>query len=539
VRHENLGNLSHLPEPAIEAVRRVLSGETLVSAEERFQTERSLPHGAVAAVLGILRALDLERLISREPSRERNLVTALISQRLLSPGSKLSATRRFSKTTLAEELELGEVSEAELMQALDWLLPRQKRIEGTLARRHLTPGGFVLYDLSSSYLEGRSCPLGALGYSRDAKKGHLQINYGLICSPEGRPVGIEVFPGNTPDKETLPAALSAVAGRFGVKEAVLVGDRGMLAQAHVDTLKAQGLSFISALRAPQVKALSASGALQLSLFDETNLAEITSPEFPGERLIVCRNPALAKERTRKREALLEATEGELAKVKGMVDSPRGRLHKADAGRIGERVGRVVNKYQMAKHFALEIGPGAFTFARKTDEIEAEAALDGLYVLRTTCPSEKLGSQAVVRAYKQLKVVERAFRTLKGTDLEIRPIYHHLEERVRAHVFLCMLTYYVAFELKERLAPLLFTDDTPLAARDPVAPAERSPGARAKAGSKKTPDGFPVHSFSDLLAELGTLCRNEVRIYPGEHSFPQLTKPTALQARAFELLGVRP
>lgn len=539
VRHENLGNLSHLPEAAVLAVRRVLAGEMLVAAEDRFQVERSLPHGAVAAILGVLRALDLERLLSRERSRERDLVTALICQRLLAPGSKLSASRRFGKTTLSEELELGEVSEAELMQALDWLVARQGRVERALARRYLVPGGFVLYDLSSSYLEGRCCPLAALGYSRDGRKGQLQITYGLICSPEGRPVAVEVFPGNTPDQETLPQALSAVTERFGVKEAVIVGDRGMLTQAHVDTLKANGMGFISALRAPQVKALAASGALQLSLFDETNLAEVTSPEFPGERLIVCRNPQVAKERTRKREALLGATEVALTKVKAMVDSPRGRLRGADAGRIGERVGRVVNRYQMAKHFQLTIADGAFTFARKTAQIEAEAALDGLYVLRTTCPRTQLGPQALVRAYKQLKVVERAFRTLKGTDLEIRPIYHHLEERVRSHVFLCMLAYYVAFELKVRLAPLLFTDDTPQLPSDPVAPAERSSAARAKAGAKETPDGFPVHSFPDLLAELATLCRNEVRIYPGDCSFRQLTKPTAIQARAFELLGVRP
>ena len=539
VRHENLGNLSHLPTEAIEAVRRVLLGEILVAAEDRFQVERSLPHGGVAAVLGVLRGLDLERLVSREPSRERDLIVALICQRVLAPGSKLSATRRFSKTTLSEELELGEVREAELMGALDWLLVRQKRIEQTLARRHLTPGSFVLYDLSSSYLEGRCCPLAALGYSRDGRRGQLQINYGLICSPEGRPVAAQVFPGNTPDKETLPEALAAVSERFGVKEAVIVGDRGMLTQAHVDTLKAQGMGFISALRARQVKGLAASGALQLSLFDEQNLAEITSPEFPGERLVVCRNPALAKERTRKREALLKATEQELAKIKAMVENPRGRLRGADGGRIGERVGRVINKYQVAKHFELTIADGIFAFARRAEEIEAEAALDGLYVLRTTCPSTQLSSQAVVRTYKQLKVVERAFRTLKSPDLEIRPIYHHLEERVRAHVFLCMLAYYVAFELKERLAPLLFTDDTPLAPCDPVDRALRSAGAQAKVGGKETPDGFPVHSFTDLLAELGTLCRSEVRIYPSEHSFRQLTKLTALQARAFELLGVNP
>ncbi len=538
VRHENLGNLSHLPEAAISAVRRVLAGETLVATEDRFQIERSLPHGHVAAVLGVLRSLDLERLLSREPSRERDLCVALISQRLLAPGSKLSATRRFSQTTLAEELSLGEVGEAELLSAMDWLLARQERIERTLARRHLTPGGFVLYDLSSSYFEGRSCPLAALGHSRDGKKGTLQITYGLICSPEGRPVGVEVFPGNTQDQQTLLHAVSSVTERFGCERVIFVGDRGMLCEAHAETLKEREVGFISALRAPQLKALVASGELQLSLFDECNLAEIQAKEFPGERLIVCRNPAVALERRRKREELLRATEAELGKVRAMVENPRGRLRHADAGTIGERVGRVSNRYKMAKHFLLQIGDGAFSFERKEEQIAKEAALDGLYVLRTTCSREELGTRAVVRAYKQLKVAERAFHQMKS-ELEIRPIHHHLEPRVRAHVFLCMLAYYVTFELRERLAPLLFTDDTPLASADPVAPAERSPAGKVKAGSKLTADGFLAHSFSDLLAELGTLCRNEVRIEPDGHTFTQLTKANPLQERAFELLNVRP
>ena len=539
VRHENLGNLSHLPEPAIEAVRRILGGETLVGAEDRFQVERSLPHGHVAAALGTLRALDLERLISRQPSRERDLVVALICQRLLAPGSKLSASRRFTKTTLSQELALGEVTEAELLSAMDWLTGRQERIERALARRHLEPGGFVLYDLSSSYFEGRCCPLAALGHSRDDKRGTLQITYGLICSPEGRPVAVEVFPGNTQDQQTLPAAVSSVRARFGIERVIFVGDRGMITQAHAETLTEQGVAFISALKAPQVKALAASGDLQLSLFDECNLAEIRADAFPGERLIVCRNPFVAAERTRKREALLQATEAELGKVKAMVENPRGRLHGADAGTIGERVGRISNRYKMAKHFQLQIAAGSFSFARKKEQIAEEAARDGLYVLRTTCAREALGTQAVVRAYKQLKVAERAFRTLKSPAIEIRPIYHHLKERVRAHIFLCMLAYYVAFELKERLAPLLFGDDTPLAPADPVAPAERSPTGKAKAGSHLTRDGFCAHSFSDLLAELGTLCRNEVLIEPGGHTFAQTTKPTDLQTRAFELLGIRP
>jgi hypothetical protein len=538
VRHENLGNLSHLPEAAIEAVRRVLAGQTLVAAKDRFQVERSLPHGHVAAVLGTLRALDLERLISREPSRERDLAVALICQRLLAPGSKLSATRRFSKTTLAEELTLGEVGEAELLGAMDWLLTRQERIQRALARRHLIPGGFVLYDLSSSYFEGRSCPLAALGHSRDGKPGTLQITYGLICSPEGRPVAVEVFPGNTCDQETLPPAVASVTARFGIERVIFVGDRGMITESHAQTLKEQGVGFISALKAPQVKALAATGELQLSLFDETNLAEVSSREFPGERLVVCRNPAVAAERARTREELLEATEAELGKVRAMVENPRGRLRNADAGTIGERVGRVSNRYKMAKHFLLRIGDGAFSFERRQDEIQEEAALDGFYVLRTTCSSEELGTQAVVRAYKQLKVAERAFRTMKS-EIEIRPVHHHLETRVRAHVFLCMLAYYVAFELKERLAPLLFADDAPLAPLDPVAPAERSSAGRAKAGSQRTKDGFCAHTFCDLLAELGTLCRNQVRIEPGGHTFTQLTNANPLQERAFDLLEIRP
>lgn len=538
VRHENLGNLSHLPEAAIAAVRRVLAGETLVAAEDRFQIERSLPHGHVAAVLGTVRSLDLERLVSREPSRERDLAVALICQRLLAPGSKLSATRRFSQTTLSEELALGEVTEAELLGAMDWLLARQERIERTLARRHLEPGGFVLYDLSSSYFEGRSCPLAALGHSRDGKRGTLQITYGLICSPEGRPVAVEVFPGNTQDAQTLPAAVSSVTERFGCEQVILVGDRGMLTEAHAETLKEREVGFISALRAPQLKALAASGELQLSLFDECNLAEIHSRAFPGERLVVCRNPFVALERRRKREELLRATEAELSKVRAMVENPRGRLHRTDAGTIGERVGRVSNRYKMAKHFLLRIADGAFSFERKEEQIATEAALDGLYVLRTTCTAEELGTRAVVRAYKQLKVAERAFHQMKS-ELEIRPIHHHLEPRVRAHVFLCMLAYYVTFELRERLAPLLFTDDTPLAPADPVAPAERSPRGKTKAGSKLTADDFLAHSFPDLLAELGTLCRNEVRIEPDGHSFTQLTKANPLQERAFELLNVRP
>jgi len=537
VKNETVGNLSHLPPEIIAAVRAMLAGRQLVDVEEGLCVERSLPHGHVAAVLGVIRALDLERLLSREPSRERDLIVAMICQLLIAPGSKLSFTRRFSQSTLAEELELGEVTEADLMAALDWLLARQTRIEKALAARHLKNEGFALYDLSSSYFEGRSCPLAARGYPRDGKKGMLQVNWGLLCSVEGRPVSVQVHPGNTADPDTLPAAIGALEARFGLREVVLVGDRAMITETHATSLKKLGAGFVSALKSAQIRTLVRSGYLQLSLFDETNLAEISSPDFPGERLVVCRNPAMAAERARKREDLLLATEEELAKVKRMVEEPRGRLRRAGAGTIGERVGRVVNRYKMAKHFALEIADGAFSYVRKEEEIAAEAALDGIYVLRTTRPAGELGPQAVVRVYKQLKMAERAYRTIKDA-LEVRPIRHHLEDRVRAHFFLFMLAYYVLFELRERLTPLLFADEFPQAPVDPVAPASRSKDARTKAGSAKTADGLPAMSLPDLFAELGTLCRNELRIGTSEHTLLRLTAPNPIQAKAFELLGIK-
>jgi len=537
VRNETLANLSHLPAEGIDALRAVLAGRTLVDAQAHFHVERSLAHGHVAAVLGVLRGLGVERLICREACRQRDLVVAMVCQRLLAPGSKLSATRRFSQTTLADELGLGDVKEAELLGAMDWLSERQERIERTLARRHLTAQNFVLYDLSSSYVEGRECPLAKLGYSRDAKKGKLQITYGLICCPEGRPVAVRVHAGNTQDQQTLPDAVATVRQRFGIERVVFVGDRGMITTAHADTLKAQGTGFISALKAPQIRALVDSGDLQLSLFDQTNLAEITSDRFSDERLIVCRNPAVAAERARKRSELLAATEAQLEKVKAMVHGPRGSLRSAHAGQIGARAGKAIDRHKMAKHFDLHIADGHFAYQRKSAQIDAEAALDGLYVLRTTVAQEDLGAPAVVRAYKQLKMAERAFRTMKDT-LEIRPIYHHLEQRVRAHVFLCMLAYYVSFELRARLAPLLFDDETPLAPVDPVAPAQRSPAAHAKAATAHTTHGHPAHTLPDLLGELSTLCRNHVRVGPGQHTFVQLTQPTPLQDRALDLLDLK-
>ncbi len=541
VRHENLGNLSHLPVEIIDAIRAMLAGRQLVDLDEDFEIVRSLPHGHVATVLGVLRDLDLERLLGRERCRERDLVVAMIVQRLIGPGSKLSATRRVHQSTLAQELDLGDVSEPELLGAMDWLLDQQPRIERALARRHLHgPGqdaGFVLYDLSSSYLEGRCCPLAQLGYSRDGKKGKLQVNYGLICSPEGRPVGVRVHEGRTQDQQTVLDAITTIRERFGIEQVVFVGDRGMITQAHAEAFKEQGVDFISALKSAQIRRLLDADDLQLSLFDQVNLAEISSSLFPDERLVVCRNPAVAAERARKRSELLAATETELDKVKAMTQGPRGSLRNADAGTIGQRAGRVINKYKMAKHFNLDITDGTFAYHRKSDQITAEAALDGLYVIRTTVTKDTLGAPAAVRAYKQLKMAERAFRTMKDT-LEIRPIHHHLEPRVRAHIFLCMLAYYVAFELNARLAPLLFCDETPLAPTDPVAPATRSPAAKTKAGSARTSDDFAAHNLTDLLADLATIARNHVRIGAGEHTYTRLTSPTALQARAFELLDLK-
>jgi hypothetical protein len=541
VRHENLGNLSHLPAEVIDAIRVMLAGRRLVDLDEDFEITRSLPHGHVAAVLGVLRDLDLERLLGRDRCRERDLVVAMIVQRLIAPGSKLSATRRFSQTTLADELALGEVTESELLAAMDWLLDRQDRIERTLARRHLHDAGesegFVLYDLSSSYMEGRCCPLATLGYSRDGKKGKLQVNYGLICSPHGRPVAVRVHEGRIQDQQTVTDTVATIRQAFGIEQVVFVGDRGMITQAHARTFKEQGVDFISALKSAQIRSLINSGDLQLSLFDEVNLAEIASPAFPGERLVVCRNPAVAAERARKRHELLAATEVELDKVTAMVTGSRGTLRTADAGTIGQRVGRVINKYKVAKHFTLTIADGHFAYQRNSEQITNEAALDGLYAIRTTLPDSRLGAPAAVRAYKQLKLAEHAFKTMKDT-IEIRPIHHHLEDRVRAHVFLCMLAYYVAYELEDRLTPLLFSDDTPLTPTDPVKPATRSPSARAKAGSARTADGFPAHTLPDLLAELATISRNQIRTSASEHTFARLTTPTPAQDRALKLLNLK-
>jgi transposase len=395
----------------------------------------------------------------------------------------------------------------------------------------------VLYDLSSTYVEGRCCPLAKLGHNRDGKKGKLQVNWGLVCSPEGRPVAVQVHPGNTEDSTTLPGVLDMVKQRFGIERVILVGDRAMITDAHATTLKKLGAGFVSALKTAQIRKLISAGELQLTLFDEHNLAEIGSAEFPGERLVVCRNPQLAAERARKRQDLLRATERELDKVRQMVEGPRGSLRSASAGKIGERAGRVSNKYRVAKHFELEIADGAFSYRRKSQQIDAEAALDGIYVLRTTCAQDTLTSQAVVRVYKQLKLAERAYRTIKDA-LDVRPIRHRLEDRVETHFFLFLLAYYLLFELQARLAPMLYTDDTPLMPADPVAPAKRSPAAKAKDASHRTGEGLPAYSLGDLLAELGTICRNQLRIGHNKHTFPRLTNANDVQAKALDLLDVK-
>jgi hypothetical protein len=536
VRTETLGNISHLPPPLIDLVRRGLAGERFLPATG-MEIRRSLPHGHVAAVLGTLRTIGLERLIEGRRSRARDLVVGMIVARLLAPSSKLATARRLSQTTLGATLGVEGATEDELYGALDWLGARQARIEARLAARHLEPGGLVLYDLSSSYVEGSHCPLAHLGYSRDGKKGTLQIEYGLLTDPAGRPVAVEVFPGNTGDPATVPATLEKLRVRFGLERVVLVGDRGMLTSARIETLRAVGLDWISALRGPAIRTLAQDGALQLGLFDERNLAEISHPEFPGERLVVCRNPALAAERARKRVELLDATEATLAKLVARVEV--GTLR--GAARIGLAVGRVIDRFKMAKHFELLITDERLAVSRRTDAIAAESALDGLYILRTSVPAERLDAPGVVRSYKLLARVERAFRSFKAVDIAIRPIHHWTEGRVRSHVLLCMLAYYVAWHLERAWAPLLFRDEERPEGDDPVAPARRSDAALAKARTHALPDGTPVHSLRTLLAEMATLTRNLVvpAGAPDEAAFEITATPTPLQARAFELLGLSP
>jgi len=537
VKNETLANLSHLPAEAIEAIRATLRGEVLIAAGEAFEIERSLPAGHVAAALTMARRLELARLLDRKPSRQRDLCLAMVCQRVLAPGSKLQTVRALGQSTLAGELGVEGADEDELYAALDWLLARQERIEDRLAARHLGDGEFVLYDVSSSYFEGRKCPLAKLGYSRDRKRGTPQIIYGLLCDKPGRPLSVEVFSGELHDDKTLPAQVEKLKQRFGLKTVIVVADRGMVTKANIEALAdAEGVGWITALKAPQIKRLVKDGHLQLSLFDEANLAEISAPEdYPGERLIVCRNPLVGAERARKREELLAATERGLSEIAERVE--RGTLRGAE--QIGLAVGPALKRYRVKKHFEITITDASFTFSRKSEQIEAEADLDGFYVLRTSAPEGELAAAEVVRSYKGLEQVERAFGTLKGPELEIRPIHHHLEGRVRAHVFLCMLAYYLTWHLREAWAPLLFKDEAPPIAADPVAKASRSAAAQRKAQSKRTAAGEPCHSYRSLIAELGTLTRNTVRLAGSDASFEKLAEPTPIQARALELAEQAP
>lgn len=536
VRHETIANISKLPAAAIDVLARALRGEILVSAGEALSVERSLPAGHAQCVLAAASRLGLARLLDRSPSRERDLALAMICQRVIAPGSKLATSRLLSQSTLASELGVSGADSDDLYAAMDWLAERQAKIEGRLAARHLRGATLVLYDLSSSYFEGRHCPLAALGYSRDGKRGTLQITYGLLCDPDGRPIAVEVFAGNTIDSQTVAAQITKLKQRFGLEAVIVVCDRGMVTKANIELLgETAGIGWITALKAPQLKRLVTNGDLQLSLFDEANLAEIESPDFPGERLVVCRNPLVGAERTRKRSELLAATEAGLAEIAERISN--GNLDGAAA--IGLALGPALKRYKVAKHFALEITDSGFSCSRKQDQINAEAALDGFYVLRTSATEAQLATAEVVRSYKSLANVERAFRTFKG-PLEIRPIGHRLEQRVRTHVVICMLAYYLAWHLHEAWAELIFKDECPPTTTDPVAKAKRSEAATRKtSGTKLTAAGHPVHSFQSLISELALRTRNTIRLQGSEASFEQLTEPTAVQTRALELIELVP
>lgn len=545
VKNRTLANLSYWPEEKIDAFSRVLKGlAPKVALEGAFEITRSLPHGHVAAVLGTLGNLGLEEMIDPAPSRRRDLVTAMVVAQVLDPSSKLECARGLragtANSSLGEVLSLRACDEDDLYEAMDWLSPRQGRIEDALAKRHLDGGTLVLYDVSAAAFEGRTCPLGAIGHPKDGVRGRLQIVYGLLANADGVPVAIEVFKGNTGDPKTVAAQVQKLKQRFSISHICLVGDRGMLTRARLrdDVIPAE-LDYITALRAPEIKALVEAEAIQLGLFDQTDLFEIVHPDYPRERLVACRNPLLAEERTRKREALLSATEAELQKIAAACQRERRPLRGQD--KVALRVGRVVNRFKVAKHFAVEIGEDALVFSRKKGQIAAEAALDGIYVLRTSLSQEALDTAQVVSAYKALAGVERVFRGL-NTDLGIRPIRHRNENRVRTHVFLRMLSYYVTWHMENRLAPMLFKDDDHPAAEaartSPVAPARRSGRALQKIATKKAADGQPVHSFKSLLTDLATICLNTIKpTEPGLLSFTIITTPTTLQHRALALLGV--
>ena len=543
VHKRTLANLTHWPKDKIERLRRVLKNEPLVHPDQLFVIERSLPHGHVELLLEAMRRLKLPALIDPRPSPKRDRVLAMILQRLLYPASKLATTRLWHTTTLAEELSLEDTDEDDLYEAMDWLLERQDRIERKLAKRHLAEGDPVLYDVSSSYYEGQTCPLMQFGHNRDGKRDRPIVVYGVLADSMGRPLAVEAYAGNTGDPTTVPDQVEKVRGRFGLQRVVLVGDRGLLTETQINHLKRHpGLGWISVLRHHQIRRLVESEAVQLSLFDERHLAEVRSPDYPGERLIVCHNPLLAEHRRQKREALLTATEEALAGIARQV--ARRTRTPLSATEIAEKLGRVKNRFQVAKHFRTQIADGSFHYERRTEAIIREAQLDGFYMLRTSEPADRLPTAAVVRRYKDLTRVERAFRSLKTVDLHIRPIRHRVESRVRAHLFLCLLAYYVHWHLRQALAPLLFDDEdleAERARRDPVLAAQPSDSAKRKKGKRRTEDGFPLQSLETLMAHLGTRARHQCRL-PSEPDAPcvqRLTEPTPLQQRAFELIRMFP
>jgi len=541
VKHETLGNLSDLPIHVIDMISRSLKGETFVPAADAFKITRSLPHGHVEAVLKMIRKLGLDDLIASEPSRRRDLVVAMIVERLVFPSSKLANTRHWHDTTLAEELNVADADENRLYDAMDWLLRRQSAIEKKLAKRHLSDGALVLYDVTSSYYEGKTCPLARFGHDRDGKTGLPIIVYGMLADADGRPVAVTVYPGNTGDPKTVPDQVETLAKRFGLSRVVLVGDRGMLTQTQIDVLKKHpGLGWISALRSGSIRRLLAAGLLVRNDLEARRLAEISSPDFPGERLAACYNPQLAEQRRCKRQELLAATEKELEALAASV--ARASKRPETAAEIGVRAGKIINHYKMAKHFALTIRDGRLAWTHKQDAITNEEMLDGIYVIRTGEPAERLTAADAVRSYKRLALVEQAFRCLKGIDLLVRPIHHRTADRVRAHILLCLLAYYVEWHLRQAWEPLLFEDEE-LAAdrrrRDPVAAARASESARQKKKTHTTPSGLPVQSFRTLMNHLGTRCRNTciVSADPNRTPFRQLTEADALQAEALRLIAL--
>lgn len=541
IRKRTLANLSQWPSEKVEALRHLLRDDPMVVAQEAFVIEQSLAHGHVEAVLGTIKKLGLDELIGSRRSRERDLVIAMIAERLLHPCSKLAATRLWHTTTLAEELGVTDANEDDLYEAMDWLLARQDRIEKKLAARHLSEGCLVFYDVTSSYYEGRCCPLARYGHDRDGKRGRPIIVYGLMTDGEGRPVAVKAYPGDTGDPSTVPEQAEKLRERFELERLVLVGDRGMLTQTQIEKLRSYpGLGWISALRSHAIRDLVEGGFLQMSLFDRKDLAEIRCPDFPDERLMACYNPLLAQRRGRKRQELLEATEREFKRIAKEVSRRTQTPLKKEE--IGEKVGKVIGRYKMRKHFTVTIGDGTFSYERNEGKIDQEAALDGIYVIRTSEPAERLSADDTVRSYKNLTQVERAFRSLKGIDLLIRPIWHHTEDHVRSHIFICMLAYYVEWHMRKALVPLLFDDeqlDENRKTRDPVKPAKPSVSAKDKKAQKLTSEGFVVHSFDTLLEALGTRCRNRCRIRSGSKvpTFYQTTEMSPLQEQAFHLLGL--